>query len=186
VLPPSLRGTSRPAYPLHPDPSLARRLMHGRRVQVAYAANADEAGTLFEPQFARTLRTELAAIGIDLRVVPLRQTLNPAQRAAVLRGADLAQVGGNADNARDPVSYLLGLPYLRASDRARLMRIDELPSPRREAAAASLAAQLERDAVYIGLADAATAELVSPRLGCKIDQPEYPGLDLAALCTTPG
>jgi hypothetical protein len=30
--------------------------------------------------------------------------------------------------------------------------------------------------------DTATPELVSTRLGCVIDQPEYPGLDLAALC----
>ena len=101
-----------------------------------------------------------------------------------VRKADLAQIGSNADAARDPVSYLLQLPYLPASDRAKLTRIDALASPRREAAAASLAARLERDAVYIGYADAATAELVSRRLGCTIDQPEYPGLDLAALCVT--
>jgi len=37
-------------------------------------------------------------------------------------------------------------------------------------------------AVYIGFSDGATPELVSERLGCIIDQAEYRGLDLAALC----
>jgi hypothetical protein len=44
--------------------------------------------------------------------------------------------------------------------------------------------RLEHEAVYIGYADTATAELVSQRLGCRIDQPEYPGIDLAALCVS--
>jgi hypothetical protein len=160
--------------------------MRGRRVAAVFAAAADEAGRLFEPQVARSLRTALAAIGINLRVVPLRQTLGPAQRDAVLAAADLAQADGNADDARDPVSYLLNLPYLPAAAAKQLRRIEALPSPQRESAAAAIAGRLEREAAYIGYADAATAELVSRRLGCTIDQPEYPGLDLAALCVARG
>ena len=132
------------------------------------------------------MRKELASIGINLRIVPLRQTLDPAQRDAALAAADLAQVGGNADDARDPVSYLIHLPYLPVEAAQRLTRIQALPSPRRESAAAALAARLESEATYIGYANAATAELVSRRLGCTIDQPEYPGLDLAALCVAHG
>ena len=121
LLPPNLRGVARPLYPLRPDLRLARHLMRGRRIHAVLAAAADEAGRLFEPQVARTLRKELAAIGINLRIVPLRQTLDPAQRDAALAAADLAQVGGNADDARDPISYLLHLPYLpaEAEERAR-------------------------------------------------------------------
>ena len=151
-------------------------------LDAVFAAGADDAGKLYEPQLARALQTELAAIGIDLRVVPLRQTLDPAQRDAVLAAADLAQADGNADDARDPVFYLRPPPVPSAADADRLARIDAFPSPRRESAAAALAARLEREAAYIGYADAATPELVSKRLGCTIDQPEYPGLDLAALC----
>jgi DNA-binding SARP family transcriptional activator/streptogramin lyase len=186
LLPPNLRGSARPVYPLRPDLRLARRLMHGRRFNAVFAAGADDAGKLFEPQLARTLRRGLAAIGIDLRVVPLRQTLGPAERDAVLAAADLTQADGNADDARDPVSYLRHLPYLPAADGERLTRMDAFLSPQRESAAAALAARLEREAAYIGYADAAGAELVSRRLGCTIDQPQYPGLDLAALCIAHG
>jgi len=61
-------------------------------------------------------------------------------------------------------------------------RSEASSSLRQEAAAARLADKLDRDAVYIGFADSVTPELVSKRLGCVIDQPEYPGVDLAALC----
>ena len=115
------------------------------------------------------------------------QTLDPTQRSAVLARADLAPIGGNADDARDPILYLLHLPYLPADGSTG----DSFASKRflhrsANAAAAAVAARLEREATYIGYADAATAELVSRRLGCTIDQPEYPGLDLAALCVAHG
>ena len=100
----------------------------------------------------------------------------------MLTRADLSRTDGNEDDARDPVQYLLHLPYLTATDRRQLIRVDALPSSQRTPAAVTVAARLEREAAYIGYADAATAELLSRRLGCTIDQPEYPGLDLAALC----
>ena len=158
--------------------------MAGRHLHAVFAAEADDAGNLFDPQLAQLLRIQLARIGITLTVVPLLQTLDPTQRDSVLATADLARTGGNADDARDPVQYLLHLPYLTASDRRQLVSINALPSPQRARAAAALAARLEREAAYIGYSDRATAELVSKRLGCRIDQPEYPGLDLAALCLT--
>ena len=34
----------------------------------------------------------------------------------------------------------------------------------------------------MGIEDRTIPELISKRLGCVIDQPEYPGLDLAAFC----
>ena len=184
LLPPNLRGTTRPTYPLRPDLRLARRLVAGRHLHAVFAAEADDAGNLFDPQLAQLLRIQLARIGITLTVVPLLQTLDPTQRESVLSTADLARTGGNADDAADPVQYLLHLPYLTASDRRELQRIHALPSQQRVQAAAAVAARLEREAAYIGYSDRATAELVSKRLGCRIDQPAYPGLDLAALCLT--
>ena len=71
---------------------------------------------------------------------------------------------------------------LPGSRPARLERIATLASPRREAAAAALAAKLERDAVYRGIRRPHASRALSTRLGCVIDQPQYPGLDLAALC----
>jgi hypothetical protein len=80
------------------------------------------------------------------------------------------------------VTYLAALPYLPATAAARLERIAALSPPRREAAAAALAERLEQAAVYVPYADDAIPELVSKRLGCIVHQPEYPGVDLAALC----
>jgi hypothetical protein len=96
--------------------------------------------------------------------------------------ANLTRISTAAGDVNDVVGYLLRLPYLPIAERMQLDRITGLPSQRRDAAAARVAAKLEKDAVYVGLADAATPELVSKRLGCVIDQPQYPGVDLAALC----
>jgi len=129
-----------------------------------------------------TLRGQLAAIGISVKVALLRQGASPSRWDAVLAHADMALVARNAGEADDAVEYLLHLPYLPAAERTQLDRLATVPPPRREAVAARVAAKLEQDAVYVGLADAATPELVSKRLGCVIDQSEYPGIDLAALC----
>jgi hypothetical protein len=104
-------------------------------------------------------------------------------RLAVTRGALNPP---RCDDARDPVQYLLHLPYLTPSDRRQLVGIHALALEQRVRAATAIAAQLEREARYIGYADRATAELVSKRVGCRIDQPEYPGIDLAALCLRDG
>lgn len=182
LLPPNLRGGGRTPFRLTAELRAARRLMRGRHVHVVFAASADEARRLYEPQLALTLSRELSSVGITLTVLPLPQNLDPVHRAALLAAADLAQIDGNQEDARDPVLYLLHLPYLTAPDREQLAHIESLPSLQRLSAAAAIAARLEREARYIAYADAATPELLSKRLGCTIDQPEYPGIDLAALC----
>jgi ABC-type transport system substrate-binding protein len=183
LLPPNLPDAgARPGYPLSSDLRAARRLMRGRHGHVVLAAWADASGVVYEPALIRAMKSQLAAIGITVRVVPLRQTNTPEQSAAVLATADIARTGGNAGDASEAVAYLLHLPYLPATARAELHRIAASPFSRRDAAAAALAGKLERDAYYVGYADPATPELVSKRLGCVIDQPVYPGVDLAALC----
>jgi ABC-type transport system substrate-binding protein len=183
VLPPGAPGARGvQAYRLGGDPSAARRLIGRRRLHATLATYADAAGVVFDPMFVSALRRQLAAIGITVTVIPVPQTDSPAQRSQLLARADIARVGGNASETRDPLEYLRSLPYLPAVERATLERIANLPSPGREAAVAPIAAQLERNAFVVGVADLATPELVSARLGCVIDHPEYPGLDLAALC----
>jgi DNA-binding SARP family transcriptional activator/streptogramin lyase len=183
VLPPNAPGARNGSgYPLSGDLPTARRLTGGRRLHAVFAAGADAAGTLFDATFVRSLRDQLAAIGIGLTVVPLPQTDDPAVRAAALARADITRAEANADTTRDPIDYLRSLPYLPEADRTRLERIATFSWPRREAAAAAFAATLEREAVVVAYADIATPELFSARLGCILDQPVYPGLDLAALC----
>jgi hypothetical protein len=95
--------------------------------------------------------------------------------------ADMAWAGATS-HAGDPVSYLQGLSYLPAGDRAELERIARLPYRERERRAIALARKLERKSLYAVYQDDAIPELVSPRLGCIVHQPEYAGVDLAALC----
>jgi hypothetical protein len=108
---------------------------------------------------------------------------------SVLARADLMRVETNGDDALDPVLFFRGsrgYQYLPAADRTTLARLALLPYGGREAGAAAFARKLERDAVYIGFGDRVTPELWSKRLGCVIRQPEYPGLDIAALCLPKG
>lgn len=183
LLPPSMPGSDAgPAFPLTAQPDIARRLMQRQRPRAVYAAQADGEGHVYDPRAVAALQSQLAAIGIKVAVVPLPQTATPEARAVLLARADIAAVPSRSELVYDPVRYLRNLPYLPAPDLAALDRIAHLESPAREAAAAALAAKLERDALYVPVADDATPELVSKRLGCVIDQPEYPGVDLAALC----
>jgi ABC-type transport system substrate-binding protein len=183
LLPPNLVGPATGnSYPLRTDLRVARKLMGGRHVDAVLATYAPATGGISDAAFVQALRRQLAAIGIAVRVVPLRQGYSQDRWASVLAHADIARAGGNSGDASDPVGFLRHLPYLPPASQARLDRIASLSLAGRATGAAALAAQLERDAIYVGFADGATPELFSKQLGCVIDQPEYPGVDLAALC----
>lgn len=187
VLPPNFAGPTSGAEALPPvRAASAQRLLDGKRARAVLATWAPATGPVYEAGFVAELRRELATIGIALEVAPLRQDSPPRRVAAVLAGADLALVPGNADDARDAVAFLLHLPYLAATDRAALERVALLPFDRRRATAVALAARLARDDDVIGFANGATAEIVSRRVGCVVRPPEYPGVDLAALCLRGG
>jgi ABC-type transport system substrate-binding protein len=181
LLSPKVPGfDSTPLYPLRPDLRKARALMHGRHVHAVFATFDPSAGTQ-EASFARAVRDQLAAIGITTTMVPL--TNEDYSSGAVLTktaGADLFWAGLTADDG-DPVAALqtLSLPPRAASG---LDRIAALATPQRERAAAALAAGIDRKSLFAVYAYGAIPELVSPRLGCIVHQPEYAGVDLAALC----
>jgi peptide/nickel transport system substrate-binding protein len=169
-----------PLYPARPNLAAARRLAGPRPREGVFltflSGPRDEA-------FVRTVREALAPIGVTLKVVRLtsRDFANGAAGArAKARRADLYW-GGATANGPDPVDYLRGLA-LPPADAAELARLDKLRSPRREAAAAALARRLEREALFAVYKQDRVPELVSPRLGCIVHQPQYAGVDLAALC----
>jgi DNA-binding SARP family transcriptional activator/ABC-type transport system substrate-binding protein/streptogramin lyase len=171
-----------PRYPLRPDLRTARALSgHGRR-QAVFALFADANGRIYSPELADALRRQLAAVGITLSVLAVPQGKSDAERARIRADADIAQIDADPSTTREPVEYLRSLPYLPPAAGTQLDRIAALPWPRRLAEGDTLAMKLERDGLYIGYGEYAIPELVSRRLGCLIDQPEYPGLDLAALC----
>jgi ABC-type transport system substrate-binding protein len=185
LLPPAFPGFNRtPAYAVTPDLPAARSLIGGRQLHAVLAAY-DPAADPVAAALADAVRAQFAALGITVTIVPLRGDDDP-RTAWTLAHADLATVARNASQTVDPATYLAGLPYLPAADRARLEQIAGLPSPLREIAAARLAERLERDAVYVAYEDGAIPELVSKRLGCLVHQPQYPGVDLAALCIRHG
>ena len=105
------RGNS---YPLRADLRVARKLMGGRHVDAVLATYAPATGSVYDAAFVQALRMQLAAIGITVRVVPLRQGYSQDRWAAVLAHADIARAGGNSGDASDPVGYLRHLPYLPA------------------------------------------------------------------------
>ena len=185
LLPPSLAPFGAGLYPLTARLGIARRLIEGRHVRAVYAALADGEGKLYQPHAVALLRAQLGAVGVTVVVRALRQTATPTERAALLARADIADAPSGAGVARDAVSYLQQLPFLRSDDLAQLRRIALLATTARERAAARMAARLERDADYVPVADGAVPELTSARLGCLVHQSVYGDLDLAALCLKP-
>ena len=179
------RLDDRPAFSLTSDLRRARRLAGRGHRHAVFAVHANANGETYNSGFVQRVREQLAAIGIDVTLLPLRQSTGdaPPDWSALLARADIATVERDASQSTDSVEYLRLLPrYLPRADTAKLEQIATLPRARREAAALALASKLERDAVYLAFADLTHPELVSRRLGCVIDQPQYPGVDLAALC----
>ena len=171
-----------PLYPVRPDLRTARRLSRGRKAHAVLLA--------FDPKldpiaasFVHAVRGQLGAIGITVSVLPLtnRDFVNGGAgvQAKALR-SDLGWGGINAHTA-DPVDYLQQL-YLPPKESNELDRIATLASPEREQTALALAKRLEEKSLFAVFSYSGVPELVSRRLGCVIHQPQYAGVDLAALC----
>ena len=171
-----------PLYPLRGDVRTARKLAAGRAAKVVVYIWDDPPYT---DAFNRSLRNQLAAIGLDMTV--LRSTNRDfadggAGYVAKATRSDLIWGGLNEQTSADPATYLqpLYLPTQRRRD--ELARLLTLSSPERERAALAIARRVERDSLYAVYMNDALPELVSRRLGCIVHQPEYAGVDLAALC----
>ena len=131
--------------------------------------------------FARAVREQLAAIGISTTVVPLTND-DYASGAVYTKtaGSDIFWGALTSDNG-DPVTALRALS-LTPRESVELQRIAQLAPPERDRAAAAVAARIDRQSLFAIYGYGAIPELVSPRLGCIVHQPEYAGVDLAALC----
>jgi DNA-binding SARP family transcriptional activator/streptogramin lyase len=166
-----------PLYPLRGDLPRARRLAGGRR---AHAVVLTWIGSPYEDAFNDALRDTLANIGISATFLPLKQGESPEQFLAKARRSDLIWGGLNAQTA-DPVPYLQPL-FLPPALRAKRDRLATLASPARERAAAALARRIDALSLFAVYEHSAVPELVSKQLGCIVHQPQYAGMDLAALC----
>jgi ABC-type oligopeptide transport system substrate-binding subunit len=182
VLSPRLPSfNTHPLYPLQGNAAKARTLIGGRHYNAVLAVY-DPSSSRQAAALPRAVRNQLAAIGISVTVIPLTNNdyANNTRLLAKERRSDLIWGRGNV-NGGDPVKYLQGLslssPYSNT-----LEHIATLPSPQRDTEAAALATTIDRQALYAVYEDEAIPELHSPRLGCVTHQPEYTGIDLAALC----
>jgi DNA-binding SARP family transcriptional activator/outer membrane protein assembly factor BamB len=166
-----------PLYPLEGDLARARGLIRGR---TARAVVLTWVGEPIADGFNDALRARLAAIGIRASFIPLVQGESQEAWLAKARRADLIWGGVNAHSA-DQVEYLRQL-YLPPDLASELARISKLSSPARQQAAAALAREIDKRSLFAVYEHSAMPELVSDRLGCVVHQPQYPGVDLAALC----
>jgi hypothetical protein len=85
---------------------------------------------------------------------------------------------------RPDVNRLRRVPVRERHERLRVFVLGERDAVRDARADVALVElkRCDRPVGVVELADRVTPELVSERLGCLVEQPEYPGLDLAALC----
>jgi DNA-binding SARP family transcriptional activator/ABC-type transport system substrate-binding protein/streptogramin lyase len=176
LLHPSIVGyDERKLYPLHADVRTARKLAGGRRSKVDVWTWDDP----YAEAFNKELRKQLGAIGLRMSIVQAAQSDSQAEALAKHR-SDLIW-GGLSEHSADPGDYLKDL-VLPPDDARELRRIQRLPSPDRERAALALVRKLERKSLFAVFQMDGWPELWSRRLGCIVHQPEYPGIDLAALC----
>jgi DNA-binding SARP family transcriptional activator/streptogramin lyase len=166
-----------PLYPLRGDLARARQLTGGRAARAVVLAWT---GDPYSDGFNDALRATLERIGIRTTFLPLVQGESFDDFLAKARRSDLILDGLNAHTA-DPVPYLEPL-FLPPDLQAERSRITALGSPERERAAAALARRIDERSLFAVFEYSAIPELVSRRLGCIVHQPQYAGVDLAALC----
>lgn len=177
LLVPGILGYDRrQLYPLHADLGTARKLAgrHGSDVTVWTWDDP------YTEAFNKELRRQLAAIGLHMSILQASQSDSQAEVLAKIRRSDLIWGGLNRHTA-DPAEYLKDL-VLPPAEAKELRRVQTLSSPERERATLALARKIEQASLYAVFQMDAWPELVSRRLGCIVHQPEYSGVDLAALC----
>jgi peptide/nickel transport system substrate-binding protein len=177
-------------YPLSPDVATAKRLAgDGLRRAVLYTCA--EAPSC--KQFAQVVKTNLAAIGIDVDVKSFGLDQLFARLGRKNEPYDLT-LGGWAADYPDPSNFLNGLfgtgsygdtPGIELSDpvfQRKLAATARLAGPSRYLAYAKLDADTARNhAPAVPLGNYTARAFFSARMGCQVFQPVY-GIDLAALC----
>ncbi|MGB9183938.1 MAG: ABC transporter substrate-binding protein [Solirubrobacteraceae bacterium] len=190
-LPPGMPGyRNAHIYPMTPDPGKARHLVQlaqaRGRTAVLYTMNVAPF-----PEQAQIVKTDLAAIGLQVQVKTLPQSQLFAELATPGQPFDLGYIGWQADYP-DP-SQMLD-PLLRDSsnlpplaDRTyqrRLARAAPNTGPKRYLTYGDLDLDVTRRAAPLAaFGNASGQDFFSARIGCQTYRPS--GVDLAALCLRP-
>jgi hypothetical protein len=140
-------------------------------------------------QFARVVQTDLAAIGIDVRLRTIQASVDDDPRAA--KRFDMAALEARLPYPDSPAfleQVLHGIPrqWVQPEVGASLDRAARAIGDHRQTLAADLARSITtRDIVVAAFGTTATSQFLSSRLGCQVLPPVGFGVDLAALCLVP-
>jgi ABC-type oligopeptide transport system substrate-binding subunit/class 3 adenylate cyclase/tRNA A-37 threonylcarbamoyl transferase component Bud32 len=185
-------ASSAPVYPLSPNVSRARALIHGFRGKVVlYACGRPDCMAA-----ARIVRANLAPLGISMRVVqfedPYSEADKPGARYDILLSSwfyDWPDAYEVLNLFLDPSGFrpdwappALSIPasYRRALEHAAVLRGDS-----RATAYRRLAVKLERNvAPFAAYSTPVLPEFFSARVGCGVEQPVIGAVDIGTLCVT--
>jgi YVTN family beta-propeller protein len=185
-LPPGIPGyRDVRTYPLTADPAKARQLAQGNgRTAVLYTCE----DTTCEQQ-AQIVKTDLAAIGLQVQVKTFPFNTLVARIARSGEPFDLAYSGGWFPDYLDPSAMLTELTETSAfaptfddpTYQHQLAAANERQGPQRYLAFGQLDIELARDgAPLVAYGNLNSADFFSKRIGCQTFGPY--GIDLAALC----
>lgn len=185
-LPPGVPGyTNTQVYPETPDLPAARRLAAHppTRQVVLYTCNVSPCDAQ-----AQIVKTDLAAIGLDVQVHQFSDAILYAKTAAVGEPFDMAWIGWVSPGP-DPGQMLnsllvqpsVTLPFDNPTYRQRLAAANQLSGPARYLAYGNLDLDLARNAApFAAFGNLSNVDFFSARIGCQTFGPY--GMDLAALC----
>jgi DNA-binding SARP family transcriptional activator/ABC-type oligopeptide transport system substrate-binding subunit len=183
IIPPGMRGGG--AAGLQPtDLERAVALTGRRRVTARMAVQAGEDRSR---AFAALVRSALAPLGIDVRLVAVADVSASLRDPAA--AIHLAALETQLDYP-DPASFLTQMlghdvpaTWLPRSVRAQVLRLDRLSGPARDRAAVRLALRLAKHKVpVVAYGTPTLGAVVGDRLGCRVWNGVDAGPDLAALC----
>ena len=163
----------------------ARRVMDGR-TSVARMPVADGCEVCL--QAVHIVRTDLEAIGIDIRVEKVADLM-----AAIEHGGPFDLVLTTSEILYpDPASFLPQLPgdvpsgWMPQRVTSAVLRINDVQKSHRQGDAAVLADDIVREEpLVIPFGIPQTTQFVGPGVGCRVLTSVAYGLDLAAICRAP-
>jgi YVTN family beta-propeller protein len=184
-LPPGVPGyRDASVYPTTPDLATARKLARGR----GGTAVLDTCDASPCPEQAQIVKTDLAAIGLQVQITELSSANLGEAEAQPNPPFDLAPIGWIPDYL-DPSAMLNPLladstwapPFADPGDQRRLTAADKISGPQRYLNYGTLDLDLARNAApLLAFDNLSSRDFFSARIGCQTFG--VYGIDLAALC----
>jgi ABC-type transport system substrate-binding protein len=190
-VPPGMIGAGRSSvYPLSPNISRARKLLHGfRGTVVLWTCRSPDCTTS-----ARIARANLAAVGLIVRIKEFDDPFTESQKAGASYDIRLTTWFYDWPDPYEVLNVLLDGKGFRpdwaprplaipASYRHELERVALLRGSARATAYRRIALKLERNvAPFVAYSTPVLPEFFSARIGCRVEQPVLGAVDIGTLC----